>query len=217
MANLKNVYIIGFLLLVSCDVNINKDFKIEDHATVKNDLITVNGGIYVGAHCIVEGDLSTVNGPVELKNNTQVKASIQTVNGAVTIYDNVKVSGNISTLNGEIDITNSEIVGSISNISGDIQLVHVKSDGDVSTNFGDITVRSNSTISGSIRISDNDEIPEKLRNVKITIRDSSIVQGDLINENREVIVLVFIEEGSSINGEIIDADKVDSLQDLDIE
>ncbi|KAA3617802.1 MAG: hypothetical protein D8M58_00360 [Calditrichaeota bacterium] len=215
MNNIVRFSFFAFLFLVSCDVNINKDFVIPDNTTVENDLISVNGNINIGENCIVEANLSTVNGNIEIKKFTRIESSIQTVNGNISIIEKVKVDGDITSLTGLIEINNSTVVGNVSNISGDIEVNKIELDGDLISNFGKITIENNSEINGSVVIKANDEIPEKLRNVKIIISDSSVIQGDLVNDNRDVIVSVFIEEGSSIYGEIIDADLVDQIEDLD--
>ncbi len=215
MISLKKIVLIPLFLFISCDVQINKDFNIPDNTKVKKDLITVNGDINIGKNCIVGGDLNTVNGVIKIQELSHVKAYVQAVTGSIIIEENVTIEGDISTMTGTIEINSSSVLGNVSNISGDIEFSQTNLTGDLISNFGNITLTNNTVIDGSIIIKENEEIPEKLRNVKVVIADSSVVQGDLINDNREVIVVVYVEEGSSISGEIIDADVVESLKDLE--
>jgi len=217
MAILNKMCLVTFVLLTACDVKINNDFNIPDNTNVENVLISVNGDINIGKNCIVNADLNTVNGNITIKKFSHIEASIQTVNGSISIDDHVKVDGNISTLTGVIEINNANVTGDISNISGDIMVYHIILEGDLVSNFGNISIKDNSIINGNVIINKNDEIPEKLKSVKIKITGGSSVTGDLINDSREVIVSVFVEEGSSIKGEIIDADIVDSLEGLEYE
>ena len=87
--------------------------------------------------------------------------------------------------------------------------------GDVLSNFGDIYIENHSEIEGSIIIEDNNEIPEKLRRVKIILADSSVIKGDLKNTNRDVLVSIFIEPGSRINGSVTDVEMAASKEELE--
>jgi DUF4097 and DUF4098 domain-containing protein YvlB len=214
----KKVGFLPLIVLLACDVHINKNFDIADNTTVENDLITVNGSINIGENCIVNGTLNTVNGSIQISRFTRVDASLQTVNGSIEIEQKCKIDGNISAITGAVEISDEcSVVGNISNISGDIDLNNVVVDGDVSTNFGDITVAKKSQVNGAITIEDNDEIPEKLRTVKIVITDSSIVREGIINKNKIVDVSVFVEPGSQVNGDLIDVDIIDEKNDLGYE
>ena len=214
----KKVSFLPLIVLLACDVHINKNFDIADNTTVENDLITVNGSINIGENCIVNGTLNTVNGSIQISRFSRVDATLQTVNGSIEIEQKCKIDGNISTITGAIEISDQcSVIGDISNVSGDIDLYNVVVDGDVSTNFGDITIAKKSQVNGLITIEDNEEIPEKLRTVRIVITDSSSVKKGIINNNRLVNVSVFVEPGSQVNGDLIDVDIIKEKNDLGYE
>lgn len=214
----KKLGMISLFFLVACDVHINKNFDIADNTTVDNDLITVNGSIFIGENCIVNGTLSTVNGSINISRFTTVDASMQTVNGAVDIERDCKIDGNISALTGSIEISDGcAVTGNVSNVSGEIYLNNVVVSGDVTTNFGNITIAKKSDIKGTVIIEENDEIPEKLRSVRISISDSTQLQGGIVNKNNEVHVTVFVEPGSIVNGEIVDVKIIENKSDFDYE
>lgn len=204
---LKKVYFLPLLFLLACDVHINKNFNVEDNSTVDNDLITVNGNIIIGENCLVKGTLSTVNGNIIIRRYTRVKATMQTVNGSIDIEQQCKIRGHVSDLTGSIEISDQcDITGNVTNVSGDIDLNNVVVNGNVTTNFGNISIAKRSNINGTIIIEENDEIPEKLRSVRVELSDSSVVEGGITNNNKVVKVTVFIQPGSIVNGDLIDVD-----------
>lgn len=209
--------LLSLLILSACDVQINKDFNIPDNTKVENDLISVNGNINIGKNCTILSDLSTVNGEITIGDETVVESSIQTVNGDIIVHKNVAITGDITNLTGNIELNEASVTGTISSISGNINARGLFLSGDLVSNFGNINIYKKSTVKGSVVIDDNDEIPEKLRTVMITVKDSSVVSGDLRNDNRQVIVSVFVEEGSAIAGSIIDAEIANNPEEFENE
>jgi DUF4097 and DUF4098 domain-containing protein YvlB len=156
------------------------------------DVSSVNGGIELHNNVVAQ-QVDTVNGDIEIGANVTVE-NANTVNGSIDVRSDFKSFGDVETVNGDISIQqDSEIQGSVKTINGDIKLNGVLVSKDVITKNGDVT-----------------------------LRNSSIVYGDLIYEsqnqsnsksyrfNRPELK---IEKGSQVLGNIILRQKVD----LDIE
>ena len=87
--------------------------------------------------------------------------------------------------------------------------------GDVTSNFGNLEINKKSIIRGSLIIDNDNQIPEKLRRVSIALQDSSEIYGNLLNNNPDVRVSVYISEGSKIHGRTRDIEVVSSKELLD--
>lgn len=189
---------IGLLIVIvttGCDIQINKNINIDDNSSIDSDLIAVNGDINIGNDCQVRGDISTVNGNIFIDKKCNVTGSVLSLTGLIIINDSTEITGNVSGLSGQIKTKGVNIAGNV-----------VK-------NYGNISA-FNTTIGGSIVIEENSDIPEKLRKVKVTLAKNSVVSGDLINNNRQVLALVYIEPGSFVRGQMIDFDISESLEEF---
>ncbi|MCB0281460.1 MAG: hypothetical protein H6627_07650 [Calditrichae bacterium] len=189
---------IGFLILIittGCDIQINKNININDNSSINSDLIAVNGDIHIGNDCEIQGDINTVNGNIYIDKNCNVKGNVLSLTGLIIINDSTEISGNVSGLSGQIKTRGVKITG------------------DVVKNYGNISA-FNTRVEGSIVIEENADIPEKLRKVKVSLGKNSIISGNLQNNNRQVLALVYIEPGSVVNGEMIDFDISESLEDF---
>lgn len=175
------------------------------------------------------GSVSSVFGTVEVSEGKSV-GDVSSVNGSIELHDNV-IAQQIDTVNGDIDINSNVTVENANTVNGSIDVrSNFKSFGDVETVNGDISIQQDSEIQGGVKtingdIKLNGVLVSKdviTKNGDVTLRNGSIVYGDLIYEsqnqsnsknyrfNRPELK---IEKGSQVLGNIILGRKVD----LDIE
>lgn len=211
---MKTVYIYFTLVLslfiyvtASCDyTSVNSNISIEDGEKVYHDLRSVNGGIYVGDNCQVEGSCQTVNGGIKIGKNSIVEG-VQTVNGSIKVYQKVKIEENISSVNGSINIDNGTIEGDIETINGIINLSNTKIRRDIETVNGNIILDNGSHVKGDIVI--KRKSGNKFHVLKIELLKNSIVDGNIYVEEDDRRVTVYLEKGSKVLGEIINAEIIE--------
>ena len=189
------------LLAVSCNT------RIGNGVTYNGSLTTVNTGITIGNQSTVTGESRTINGSITVGDNSNV-GELRTVNGSIRIGSNTSVNGSAGTINGKIRCkTGSQVSGSLSTINGAITLTETVVTGKLITLNGNITLAQKSRIKGDIVIrdrSDGDQSPKESLIIKLS--GSSVVEGDIINNDDRLHVQVIIADDSKVMGEIKNAE-----------
>jgi hypothetical protein len=198
------------LLLAGCGkLGINRTIEIADGERHKGDLNTVNGAIIIGKNCEISGNCRTVNGGIEVKDSATVE-DLLAVNGSISVGEGVQVLGEITTVNGSIDCQNGVAVkDEISTINGDITLNNTTVAHNVLTINGDISLSGKSIIAGDIIIRARRNFAENSKPLHITINDSSVVRGDIVNRDKNRTVKLILARGGQVKGQL---QKVDVIQ-----
>jgi len=195
-------------LFAGCHVNVNKSIYIEDGETKMGNYSTVNGNIEIGKNCTVNGSCRSVNGFINVGKRSRVQ-TLQTVNGAIHLDEFVFVDGNVNTVNGHVHCKNDNVIkGDISSVNGHIELFNTVVRRDIIVYTGNVGLNNKSTVEGDILIKSSKNVnlePEKLY---ITVTDSSVVNGDIINLSNDIEVRVKISAGAIVKGTIKDATEV---------
>jgi len=191
------------LLTVSCCMSA----RVGSGKTHKGSLTTVNTGITIGNGSTVTGTSRTVNGSITVGNDSEV-GELHTVNGRIQIGSNTSVNGDASTINGWIRCkSGAQIYGTLSTINGAITLTETVVTRNLKTINGNITLAQKSKVQGDIvirRRSDETQSPKKPLVIKLS--DSSVVEGDIINNDDRYQVHVIIADDSKVLGEIKNAE-----------
>lgn len=180
---------------------INSSIRVESGEVVDKDLSTLNGRIRIADGATVRGAASSVNGSVEVGRDVQVE-SISSVNGSVEIGEGTVVDGKVTTVNGSISIETGSRVRAVGTVNGSVRLNSVEVEADVTTYNGDVTLRDGTCVGGSIRILDsNSKSNHRSRALRIYIEDGSVVLGDVIVEDEDLEVEVYLR-GGTVAGQI---------------
>ena len=191
------------LLTLSCRMSA----RVGSGKTHKGSLSTVNTGITIGNRSTVTGTSRTVNGSIAVGNNSEV-GELHTVNGQIQIGSNTSVNGDASTINGWISCkSGAQIYGTLSTINGAITLTEAIVTRNLKTINGNITLAQRSKVQGDIVIRRrSDESPSPKEPLVIRLSGSSVVEGDIINEDDRLEVHVIIADDSKVLGEIKNAE-----------
>ena len=144
------------------------------------------GSIKISEECSVR-NVESVNGSIRIGEETEVRSDIKTVNGSISCSEGVVVGDDISTVNGSIKLKNTEVMESIT------------------TYNGSVTLTEKSIVRDDIIVKDNKGNNNRRQPLKIII-DNSVVEGDIINREDDIEVIVYLRNGGRVKGEIIDAD-----------
>lgn len=169
--------------------SVNGRILIEEGAHIRGTCKTVNGSIKIEQDCQVNA-IKTVNGSIRVDENTKVKTEVESVNGSIELQDGVYVGGNLQTVNGSIKITGTEV------------------NRDITTYNGSVSLYRKSVVHDDIIIKDNKGNNHRRRPLEIII-DNSTVEGDIINKEEDIEVIVYLRDGGEVNGRIINAEIVE--------
>ncbi len=191
------------LLTVSCSMSV----RVGNGETHNGSLAAVNRKITIGNECTVTGESRTVNGSITVGDNSEV-GELRTVNGSIQIGSNTSVNGDASTINGRISCkSGSQVDGTLSTINGAITLTETAVTGNLTTINGNITLARRSKVQGDIVIrSRSDGTQSQKKSLVIKLSDSSVVEGDIINNDDRYQVQVIIADDSKVLGEIKNAE-----------
>lgn len=200
--------IFTLILLVGCNVSVNKDIVVHDGAKVSNSQNSVNGSISIGSNCEVRGGCRSVNGNIFVGNNSQVR-ELQAVNGRIKVDHTVMVRGDIESVNGSVACDSGvEVTGSVSTVNGTIDLNNTTVRRDVSTYNGHVTLLDQSIVRGDIVVKKSKGNANRVRPLEIKIAEGSVLEGDVLVKDDRMDVIVILAEGGIVHGEIIDAEVV---------
>jgi len=212
---MKVIYLIitTVILIISLsagcgDLGVNRTIQIADGESHKGDLNSVNGAIIIGRNCEISGGCRTVNGGIEVKESATVE-DLLAVNGSISLAEKVQVLGEVNTVNGSIDCQQGVTVkDEISTLNGDINLNNSTVKYNVQTINGDITLHNKSIVEGDIVIRPRRGFSADNPALSITISDSSVVGGDIINRDKDRTVNVILSSGGQVKGRVQNAEVI---------
>ena len=196
-------------LFSACDVGVNKTIYVEDGETRRGGINSVNGGVIVGKDCTLMGSSRTVNGRIEIGAGSRVE-DLMSVNGSIDVDENVEVSGDVETVNGNISCAAGvEIDGKVQSINGRLRLSGATVHRELKTINGDITLEKQTTVKGDVVIEGRRRgQSEKWNQISIRVVNS-VVEGDIIVEDEDANVRVYLSEGGKVLGKIEKAEIVE--------
>jgi len=201
-----------FLLLIfflGCgDLGLNRTIQVADGEKRSQDLNSVNGAILIGRQCEILGNCRTVNGGIEIGESSTVH-DLMAVNGSISIAENARIIGDVTTVNGSIECESGVVVNDeVSTINGDINLDRTRVEYDVKTINGDVLLRNKTVVNGDVVIRARRGFSTENAAIHITIQDSSIVEGNIINRDEKRTVKVILARGGQVKGKIQKAEVV---------
>ncbi len=200
--------VLTILLVVNCNIGVNRTIYIDDGETVRGSQNTVNGSIIIGSDCEVGGDCRSVNGDIEVGENSNVR-SLQAVNGRIYLDRKVTVNGDVDAVNMRVQSNSGvRIEGDVLTVNGDIELDDTSVRRNVSTYNGDIILSNRTRIKGDIIVKRNRGDHDQKSRLTIEIADGSVVEGDIIVRDRDIDVTVYLINGGKVEGKIEDAEVI---------
>jgi predicted acyltransferase (DUF342 family) len=189
-------------VLCGCHVAVNRTIALGDGRTVHSSHHTVNGSIAVGANCDVRATCESVNGGIMVGPDSRVR-TLQTVNGSIDLGERVLVRGNVYSVNGSIRCAPGvKIERGISSVNGKVELAGTAVARDIKTCNADVTLRAKSIVAGSIIVRERDDHSDHRERLEIRVTDGSVVQGDVVVQDPDVDVAVYLTNGGTVQGRI---------------
>lgn len=181
---------------------LNRNITINANSEVDGGLRSINGTIDVGEGCSVE-NISTINGTIRVRTDVTIRGDISSVNGRVNIQDKCRVNGNVTSVNGRITLDRDVVVrDNVETVNGSINIDKATVEQDITTYNGNITLRNNSRVKGDIIVEENRGWSNNRRRLTINISGDSVVEGDIIIEDDDIEVRVYISDGGKVEGTI---------------
>lgn len=129
--------------------SVNGSVTVEEGATVRGEVSTVNGKIRIHDDAEV-GDVSTVNGAVRVGSGVRAR-SLSTVNGAIRVDGETTIDESVDAVNGRIELEPGTTVGRhVENVNGEIELRGAEVGGDLTTVNGDVALLEESLLAGDL-------------------------------------------------------------------
>lgn len=208
---MRQVYL-GFvfvaLIFAGCNFEVNKSIEIGNDEHVQKNLFTVNGSIRIGKRCQVKGDCRVVNGSITINDDSQAR-DLNSINGKISLGKKVTIRGDAVTINGAISSEPGTVIsGDVSSINGEVDLHGTEVGKDIITKSGDVILRNKSIVRGDIRVDKSGMINDNSSRLYVNIRltDDSVVEGDIIVEEKDREVTVDLRGGGKVLGEIRNAE-----------
>jgi DUF4097 and DUF4098 domain-containing protein YvlB len=210
--NLVFFIIAAALSLTACKVGINESYIIGDGEMIDEGANTINGMIQVGENSAVNGDCMSVNGTIDVGANSRVN-ELSTVNGNINVGKGSTVRGDVHLINGNVFCEPGvKIKGSVETINGRMKFEQTTVQNDLSTYNGNLEIYDKTVIDGDIVIKERHGMNTDHHKLTIEI-DNSNVKGDIINEDPETDVTVYLYNGGKVSGKVIAARVIDK-QDI---
>jgi len=200
--------VLSLFFLTGCNFEVNQSIDVGDDERIKDDLLTVNGSIRIGKRSQIDGDCRAVNGNIFIDDDSRAR-DLNTINGRITLGKKVEIRGDIVSINGSISTEPGTVInGELSTINGEIDLRGTEVGQDLVTLSGDVFLRDETVIKGDVRVDKKGMINDSSNRLYLTIRisDGSVVEGDVIVEDREREVTVDLRAGGRVLGEIRNAE-----------
>lgn len=209
----SRISIIAFIICLAvspASATVNKSIHIKDGEHLSRNLSSVNGSITIGDDCVIRGKSHTVNGSIRVGRGSEVR-TLSTVNGRIVVRKESEVAGRISTVNGSISCESGVKVDDyVKTVNGSISLDRTRVGNDLTTNNGHVRVENSSYVGGDIIIRKNHNpfrfLRLKRKKISVYVTDGSVVQGDIINQDRYKDVTIFLDSSSRIEGEVKNAE-----------
>ncbi|MBN1561173.1 hypothetical protein JW998_13045 [candidate division KSB1 bacterium] len=199
--------VLVFLMLafsVSAKTTVNKSIRIDEGERHAGGCTSVNGSIVVEQGAEVTGGCKTVNGSIKIARDCTV-ARLQSVNGSIRVGEKTEIRSGIDTVNGSIHCEEGvHINGSIETVNGSMNLQGTEVEDGITTYNGDVALTRKSIVHDDIIIKDSKGHNNRKEPLRITI-DDSIVDGDIINREEDIVVIVYLKNDGQVRGDIYDA------------
>ncbi|MEM1206841.1 MAG: hypothetical protein AAGN66_26645 [Acidobacteriota bacterium] len=198
------------LVTISCDASVNKSIRIGDGETSTGGLSSVNGSIRIGTGATVRGDAETVNGGVDVGDQAKV-GDVGTVNGSIDVGTDVVVDGAVESVNGSVKCDRGTVVRrDVETVNGSIKLAGTTVEGKIETVNGTIVLDRGTRVVGDVIIQKSRGWGGNRRKaLEIHVRDGSVIEGDVIARGSKRPVVVRLEGGGRVNGEIRGAEVIE--------
>ncbi|MBN1997412.1 hypothetical protein JW935_07665 [candidate division KSB1 bacterium] len=196
------ILLAGVVLFFCCNTSVNRTIRIADGSKKSGGCHTVNGSVNIGRDCIVRGACRTVNGGIHVDEGSMV-GTLQSVNGSIRLQKDVEVKGDVESVNGEVDCGKNVVInGEIETVNGRIKISKTTVKGIISTFNGNIELADHSAIHRNIIIRDNHGRSNRTRPLEIVIKENSVVNGDIIVKDRDIEVIIILQDGGKVYGEV---------------
>jgi DUF4097 and DUF4098 domain-containing protein YvlB len=210
--NLVFLIIAVALSLTACKTGINESYIVGDGEMIDEGASTINGMIQVGENAAVNGGCMSVNGTIDVGANSRVK-ELSTVNGNINVGKGSTVRGDVHLINGNIFCEPGvKVKGSVETINGRMKFEQTLVQNDLSTYNGNLEIYDKTVIDGDIIIKERRGMDNDHHKLAIEI-DNSHVKGDIINEDPDTDVTVYLYNGGKVSGKVIAARVIDK-QDI---
>jgi predicted acyltransferase (DUF342 family) len=205
-----SVFIITAAILFSgCNLAINHSYGLRDGGILRSGKTVVNGSVHVGSDCKVEGICRSINGTIGIGENSKVE-SLQSINGGITLEKDVTVHGNVTAVNGSVAcMPNTTVQGIVTAINGSIELNNADVERDLKIYNGDISLRNDSMVHGDIIVGRNRGKSDRIINIRIEIADGSVVEGDVLVEEKDAEVEVILRGNGKVKGRVRGAEVIE--------
>ncbi len=199
--------LLPILVLVAAGGNWDESVEISDGSVHQGKISAVNGRVRVGHNAEV-GRCSTVNGSIVVGDQSRVQEA-ESVNGRIDIGAGTVVAEEVSTVNGPITMESRSSADEVSSVNGAIRLEGAEVNHDVSTINGDVTMSDGARVGGNIIVQDpGRNSSRRKRPIVIELDGGSVVAGDIIVEDEDIPVKVYIRGGSQVGGKIRGAEVI---------
>ncbi len=205
---MKNILSICLTLLIagalSAKTTVNKSIHIGEGERHSGGLSSVNGSITIDEGAHISGSCKTVNGSIRVAEECRIR-NLQSVNGSIRVAEEVEIESDIETVNGSINCDEGvQINGDVQTVNGSIKLKNTHVDKGISTYNGSVTLTERTVVRKDIIVKDATGHNNRRDPLKIIV-DNSTVEGDIINREEDIEVIVYLRNGGRVNGEIVDA------------
>jgi predicted acyltransferase (DUF342 family) len=199
---------IWIILISGCNYSVNKSVTVNDGEIVEGGKNVVNGHISIGSDAEVNGSCRSVNGFIRVGDRSKVE-KLQVVNGDIDIGKDVTVRGSVETVNGTITCEPGvEIYGKVKTVNGSVKIRGTDIQNDIHIYNGNIDVIEKSIIRGSIIVKKSKGGTRRRRRMTIEITDESVVEGDIIVEDKNIDAKVILSQKWNVKGAIKGAEVV---------
>lgn len=204
MKKIKLIFLVLIPAVLISGCYINKSHWIADGEVSSGSKSTVNGSIHIGKNSEVKGGCRTINGPIIVGAFSKVE-DLETINGNIRVEKGAVVNGDIKLINGNLHCDNGvKIEGDAGTINGKINIEGTFVEKDLYTYNGDMKLYDKTIVSGDIIIKDRRGNSLDYHDLYVELDDST-VEGDIINEDPDTDLTVYISNGGQVKGRIENA------------
>ena len=196
------------LVVLASGSGVNQSIRVADGEFRDGELSTVNGGITIGDGATVEGTCHSVNGGITVGANARVEA-LDSVNGPVRVGDGTIVEKDVESVNGPVTLDRGAQANGVSTINGPIRLTRADVFRDVTTINGDFSLLDGTNVGGNVIVEEaNGNNSPRKRALEIELTGGSVIEGDVIVEDPDYPVKVYLRDGSRIMGQVKGAELI---------
>jgi DUF4097 and DUF4098 domain-containing protein YvlB len=191
-------------LPLAAKTTLNSSIYIEAGEHHEGGCTSVNGSIHVGEGARINGGCRSVNGSIEVESNC-ITRDLESVNGGIEVGEKTQVRGDIASVNGPCQCDAGVFVkGDAKTVNGSIQLDGTEVEGGLETYNGDISLSNEAIVRQDIIIKESKRNEQREKPLYITI-DNAVVEGDVINKDDDLEVVVVLRNGGEVKGEVVNA------------